>query len=301
MKQKCTVRHIWGIIYPALTYLAIMYLVQILVIVLASIMVGGKFSAEIKGMTESQLLILVNNLVMEQMLFITAISAFVGVPIGLLFMYFDRQKEKEWGVFKKYKGRNPLTFLLIIPLGITAMLAGNYFVGMVQMFLPTEWVQVYDSTAEILYSGGLGVQILATVIGAPIVEEIIFRGVIYKRIKWVSNSTVAIFLSALFFGVFHMNVVQGIYAFILGAVLAYVYEKYKSIIAPILLHLVANLTSVLITYAASGMEAEQASQEIAYSQTQLISSYTIMIAVTGAITIGLLLAINKTVKLREAE
>ena len=48
-------------------------------------------------------------------------------------------------------------------------------------------------------------------------------------------------VSGLLFGLFHGNLVQAVYATLLGIVLAIVYEIYDSILAPILFHAVANL------------------------------------------------------------
>lgn len=298
MRQKCTIAHIWGVIYPALLYLGITYLVQIAIIIGASFMIGFQYAEQIANMSENEFSIVLTNLINEQLLLITAISAFVAIPIGFMFMYLDIIKEKELGIYRKYTGYNPLHYLLIIPLAFTSMLAGNLFVSIVQIFLPQEWVAVYDETAEILYGAGIGVQILATVIAAPIIEELIFRGLIYKRIKRVSNTGIAIILSALFFGIFHWNVVQGIYAFIVGAILAYIYEKYKSIIAPILFHMTANFISVLSMFLLSEEELEEASQETVYSVSQL-NGYLTMMLIMAALTGLLLFVINRTVKLRE--
>lgn len=61
------------------------------------------------------------------------------------------------------------------------------------------------------------------------------------------NVKAAVIVSALFFGAFHGNLVQFVYAFIIGLMLAYVYEKFKTIWAPVIFHIGANLISVLIT------------------------------------------------------
>ena len=45
----------------------------------------------------------------------------------------------------------------------------------------------------------------------------------------------------------HGNLLQGIYAFILGMLLAFTYERFHSILAPILIHAGANILSVLIS------------------------------------------------------
>ena len=47
---------------------------------------------------------------------------------------------------------------------------------------------------------------------------------------------------------YHFNLVQGIYAFVLGILLCYVYEKYETILAPVLLHISANLTALIMDY-----------------------------------------------------
>ena len=58
---------------------------------------------------------------------------------------------------------------------------------------------------------------------------------------------VAIVISALIFGIIHGNVVQGIYAFIIGICLAYIYERYNTLLAAVLFHMSANLMSVIMT------------------------------------------------------
>ena len=68
-----------------------------------------------------------------------------------------------------------------------------------------------------------------------------------KRLRDFCNAKLAIIISAVFFGVFHGNLVQFVYAFIIGLMLAYVYEKMKTIWATIVFHVGANLLSVLIT------------------------------------------------------
>ena len=58
---------------------------------------------------------------------------------------------------------------------------------------------------------------------------------------------VAVMISALLFGLYHGNLVQGIYAFIMGCLLALVYEWTGSFVAPVLFHMIANHLSD-ITY-----------------------------------------------------
>ena len=52
-------------------------------------------------------------------------------------------------------------------------------------------------------------------------------------------------ISSLIFGIYHMNWTQGVYAAILGCCMAYVYNKVRSLLVPMLIHMSAN-TVVLI-------------------------------------------------------
>ena len=81
----------------------------------------------------------------------------------------------------------------------------------------------------------------------PICEELVFRGLMFKRMRERSGFLYAAVYSALVFGLFHGNIVQMVYGFILGMLLAYMYEKYGSVKAPIVGHMVMNLFSVLAT------------------------------------------------------
>lgn len=76
---------------------------------------------------------------------------------------------------------------------------------------------------------------------APLGEEIVFRGVVYGQLRKVLKVPYAVVLSGLAFGLFHGNLVQAVYATVIGCLLALVYEWYGTIAAPMLFHSVANL------------------------------------------------------------
>ena len=58
----------------------------------------------------------------------------------------------------------------------------------------------------------------------------------------------AIFVSAMVFGMYHMNAVQGIYAFLLGCIIAYAYEYFGDFRIPIVIHVIANVLAYCLTY-----------------------------------------------------
>lgn len=83
---------------------------------------------------------------------------------------------------------------------------------------------------------------------SPIVEEAVFRGLIYNRMKRCFHPKIALACSALIFGAYHGNLVQALYGAILGFLIAYTYERYGSFAAPVIFHGVANVSIYAITY-----------------------------------------------------
>ncbi len=83
------------------------------------------------------------------------------------------------------------------------------------------------------------------VIAAPILEEILFRGIILKEFLKKQSTWKAIIFSSILFGLFHLNPVQVISSFIGGLFIGWILVKMKSLIYPIFLHLIVNLVFYL--------------------------------------------------------
>lgn len=78
----------------------------------------------------------------------------------------------------------------------------------------------------------------------PLCEELIFRGFIFKGLEYNFNYYVAAFVSSLLFALMHGNISQGIYAFFIGFMLCYVYNRFGGLKYSYLLHLVMNFSSL---------------------------------------------------------
>ena len=88
--------------------------------------------------------------------------------------------------------------------------------------------------------------LLYVVLLGPILEEIIFRGAILRALEPFGKNF-AIVVSALLFGLYHLSLFQGIFAFFIGLVLAYTAMRF-SIKWSMLLHILNNAFAMLITY-----------------------------------------------------
>lgn len=82
----------------------------------------------------------------------------------------------------------------------------------------------------------------------PLAEEMLFRGMIYAKLRRAFSVWPAAIISGILFGLFHANWVQGIYASLFGVVLAYIYEKTQTIWGSCLLHVVFNSLSYPLEY-----------------------------------------------------
>ncbi len=82
----------------------------------------------------------------------------------------------------------------------------------------------------------------------PIAEELLFRGIIYNYIKRFIPLKFAIILAAFLFGSYHMNVVQGAYGFIMGALMIYGYEYFGSFKIPLAIHILNNVLAYCLSY-----------------------------------------------------
>ena len=56
----------------------------------------------------------------------------------------------------------------------------------------------------------------------------------------------AILVAALLFGVYHGNLVQGIYGFFMGIIYTLVYEKYQNFYLTVIMHAITNMVAYFI-------------------------------------------------------
>jgi len=139
--------------------------------------------------------------------------------------------------------------LLYVVLGLIlfSFLVAGVFV-LITVLVPTIDVDQAQNTSFEFGDKGVGLIIgfVATVILAPIIEELYFRGLILpavaKRYGWL----LGVVISSGFFAILHMQVNVIIYTFLLGIVLSFFYIRLKSIIPGIVLHMINNLLAFIV-------------------------------------------------------
>ena len=173
-----------------------------------------------------------NNIISSLLLIVTFFI--VTIVCKLLIVNIDNDNAKS---VKKFTIKS-IIFLIIIFLG--------YFLIVCSLILPFEkTLQGFENNmtfAKYLAKTPLFMIIYACILG-PVMEETVFRGIILGGLLKRYSNTTAILVSALLFGIIHLNLAQFMLAFPLGLLIGYLYMKTHSIYLCMLLHGLNNTFS----------------------------------------------------------
>ena len=133
--------------------------------------------------------------------------------------------------------------ILFLGMGAAFSQYANMFVGLLQSVLN---YQEYQETMDQMTSGkSMWFLILSMGVIAPLAEEIVFRWLIYLRLRDYVRMGAAMVISGLIFGIYHGNRVQAVYGGILGMIFAYFLEISGCLWGSVLLHMGANIWSLV--------------------------------------------------------
>lgn len=173
---------------------------------------------------------------------IIQILKYVG---GFLVAYFVLKGNKSIKKTQEEpKGFTTLNYISWTVLSVVFALGMNF------LFAGMGWLQAdttYAETAGVMYGVSMAMGLILYGVVAPLTEEIMFRGVIFSELKNDLKPFSAAAISAALFGMYHGNIIQAVYGFGLGMMIAYAYHYSKRILAPILIHSVVNIVVFLCT------------------------------------------------------
>lgn len=202
------------------------------------------------------------------------IEVFLALP-GVYYLLQRRLPFREaLGISKL----DALQWLLLIPFAFCIETIGE-FVNLLSQLFATNVVG--EHMMELILAYPLPLTFLVIAVMPALCEEFIFRGILYQGYKKCSVSG-AVILTALLFGLMHMNMNQLSYAVIIGMLFAAVNEVTGSILPSMLLHLYINGKSTILLYLAAD---ELAAAEEQYSVAELLPEL-----IPGVVTAILVLA-----------
>lgn len=175
------------------------------------------------------------------LMFVVYIGYLIIFGLWYWLMYVRREKT---GAGKQVL--KPHRIVGIIGCGIATQIAISMLLTVLLPLFPT----VQDNYMQIMSTLGNEsiFMVICVCILAPIGEELIFRGLTFRIFRNALPWQAAWIIQAIAFGVYHLNLVQGIYATVLGLILGYTAYRYGSVIPGILLHMAINSSSYLISY-----------------------------------------------------
>ena len=170
-----------------------------------------------------------NDFMNSKSIIIIGITAIIFIPIL-------------YKVYKKYKIQNNFKFnniFILILLGVNVSLIYNIVLFYIDNAFKLTNIFKLSSTPIL-------VQLISSGICGPIIEELIFRGIVYNKLKEFNKPFTAVLFCSVIFAIVHNNIINVIYAFLISFILIYVYEKYKTLKAPIIVHMSLNIIIILM-------------------------------------------------------
>lgn len=225
----------------ALVYFLVYIVLQILVGAVLGTVVTTRLA--MSGVTDAAAL---QAQAVEQILSMTGMMILISGVLTLLvyWIVFLIRKKK----FLAEAGVAPMDargIIWIILLGISLNIVISLVLSIIPF--PQSWTEAYAQKSGTVLQGGVFLNWVATVLIAPVVEEIVFRGFVYTRMRKGMPGVVAAAAASLLFAVVHGSIIWGIYTFTYSLVLIWLFERFGSLTASILCHMAFNLAGMVLS------------------------------------------------------
>lgn len=169
------------------------------------------------------------------------LASVMYLVIALVFFFINRKSDNK--IISKSSGKKILFYILI---AIISFLALYPIITCIDTLLVNLGISLNTLPYELNTSGYL-VSLLSVVILPAIVEELLFRGLIFKGLK-PYGKVFSISISALIFSLYHISIDQTIYPFLIGLLLGVIMYKENNILYCIVVHFTNNLLSLTLSY-----------------------------------------------------
>ncbi len=269
-REEKPLRILWRIIYPSLTFCAVSTLGSVL------FLLGILAYLYIQGMTDAETAItLWTEMFSRNSCLLTIGVALVSIPLMLWFMHWDKARK---GGVTRYCRVSAIYYVMALFLGACVSMTVNNLMSL--SGLMEIYTKALEEIGAALYQGNIWMELMGIGLIAPVAEEMVFRALTMGRMREHLGAFLSIFLSSVIFAACHGNLIQGIYAFILGLLLGYAYEKYHHLLAPIAIHAGANVMSVLVS--------ETGCMDVLYQNTTICLGGTAIFAAISVAMIGVI-------------
>lgn len=151
-----------------------------------------------------------------------------------------------WKEDSGWKTKKRVEKVSLIPMVVLAAAAAVAFNALISLSGVASLSPEFQRVASLQSSIPAWLDLLLAGVVAPVAEELVFRGLLYSKLKRAFGTVWGILLSAVLFGLIHGNLVQFLYAAAMGVLLAWVCEIYGSVKYAMLFHGAANIGVILV-------------------------------------------------------
>lgn len=177
------------------------------------------------------------------------LKAMLGFLAGALFIRKDAmhviRTMAEENKLKYLRKEGKVSYLLLAGATIGAAFGLNIALELAGV---VDKSTAYQNVVADQYSAHFVLGLISFGLVTPIAEELLFRGMIHNLLKRVMSGKVALLFSSALFGLYHMNFVQGMYAFLMGCLIGYAYEYFGDFKMAVAVHAGANVLVYCLTY-----------------------------------------------------
>lgn len=210
---------IWNIVYP----------------------IGMYYVAISMGIIVAQFIFGADN---ESYMLCKIIGSLVAIPV----VYADYKKDLmltgRYGLKPEISAQKVKNIVAVIGITLCVSIALNNLISMSPLVQMSE---EFEHASNALYGSTIWLELLGSGLITPILEELLHRGVVYGRLRRMIGLWPAVLVSALIFATLHFNIVQFIYTFLIGIVLALFVEKSGHLYPAVIAHMTANILAVIRT------------------------------------------------------
>lgn len=223
-----------------LLYLAIYFFAQVIAGGIIGAVVSFNYMARNGNVIKADA---ISKLMNPYLLWIMFFAVIITLPVYILIFRSRKLNFLDFCRFKNIKIRG-IGLLGLLGVSVSLMLC-----GILNMIPIDKWFPDYGKVIDAALNSSPNILVILLITGIliPIFEEILFRGIIYGELKSKIPVTAAIIIQAAIFGIYHMNLLQGMYAFAFGIIFALVYEWFGTIWASVTVHIFINSTSTILS------------------------------------------------------
>lgn len=180
-----------------------------------------------------------------QLILVTLVNLVIISGVGLWY-YFIRMR----------RDRSPVDYRRILSPETVGIMAGTalcsqYACAIFLQIFAKAFPGVYENYEKLMEVSDINVlpawaTVLIVAVWAPLAEELVFRAMLFRTLRKGFCFWAAALISGAAFGIYHGNPVQGVYAGLLGILLAWFYEKTNSLLGCYLFHFLFNLLNYVM-------------------------------------------------------